>query len=733
MEVENKNIEFNNEKTEYKFSIEENEEIDNDLKNLTADQITKMVVEQNATLQDNEVDKPLEIDIPVNDTPKEEENQNEASGYVYVLEPDHFKRENVDLEDKKVKESDNSGELDAEDSEPKLIIDLSKGSSMGDTSIDLSKNKQNPVANKQNSEISEVSSMAPTGANKRKRNMHNVLSSILRQKINPETSEDNDKDNAQPNKMHITEDYVLNTSKDQQSPSTGGQWKEQDGLDLRKPLANDSGLDLTKGTAAIVKHEETLPKPLNLATPIPSSGGRKNRRKTYVPIKCEKIEATDVNEYVEVYGKTELNGHTKVKEESTPMDLTPMSKVVNARDGVEKTHTTFNNGPMDLSARSSPVNLAMKKERVSPVDNTWRKHRVTDSPVDLSARNSPILCSTPKNSVQHSSSNSPTMNAAPKNNALQNILNGYSKRKGRKSFLGQPGLPPFMPSPINHQTQMKDFMEIMSKVQANAPNPNMLQANAQMMQFQALMHSAMLNNQMMSLNQNLFQNEKNTTSDKNDNIVKTEPKTEAPKEVKSRTKIQEFNMELLQKNGLMQNSYMPGMNGFGSQMMPYLSNQAVLPLKGTPGRRRRSKESPATSFSGSFLERTTIPKLEDVPALRTHIDEANPENIVDTLKLLFPQQPLIEQHQPFIEGQLEPEAFTGVRFFVKDNEQIQIIVDSLLIVCEIRENELVLQGDQGFKNVCRLCDATFFHMEHLTKHIKKIHVVKRYQCTQCER
>ncbi|XP_052237919.1 gastrula zinc finger protein XlCGF7.1-like [Dreissena polymorpha] len=49
------------------------------------------------------------------------------------------------------------------------------------------------------------------------------------------------------------------------------------------------------------------------------------------------------------------------------------------------------------------------------------------------------------------------------------------------------------------------------------------------------------------------------------------------------------------------------------------------------------------------------------------------------------------------------------------------------------EDHLPLGGEQNYKNVCRLCNSVFFHIEHLTKHVKKVHIVKRFQCDQCDR
>lgn len=707
--------EENYKSTEYKYAIEMNEEIDSDIKNMTGDQVQKMVEKQNAKNLILEkkalIEKPLELSKNAPHIENGENNvETKSSDYVYVLET-------ANMTNGKTTNDEDIDNGDGDDTEPKLVIDMSKGSNNDDFSgtNESFKERKSPSVEPL---IRGDSPVNLTGANKRKRkvNMDNVLSSILKTKSHCEIGIDaaitnglngfRNVEDERPNKLHITDKIVESSPINRYSPIED---RARSDTPVNLSMTSDSVLDLSRDS---FKTEDSNSKPINFttSTPVTTSCGRKNRRKTSVPIKCEKIESNNINEYVEEYNKGIAGGRTQVAD-SMPMDLTPKSNTKKELDLCVKNGRVYEpmtNGPMDLSARNSPVN-AVKKEKDESQSFIKKEN---NGPVDLSARNSPI-------SVPHTLSNY---------SALNGILNGStdSKVPGFSSpMIGKQSIhPALMPNPFltgANPAQMKDFLDLMSKMHPNFPTQNTVQANAQLLQFNALMQTAMLNNSMMAMNKNGGQ----FKNDKNDNIVKSEPvvKTETNQDAMMKN-MHEFNLELLRKNGLLTNGFMSGMNGF-SPTMPFLPSQALLTPKGTPGRRRRSKD-PIAGYNGPLLERTSIPKLEDIPLLRTHVDSANPDEIVETLKKLFPQQPW---KSPTSETEVN-----AIRFFVKDNEQIQTIVDSLLVVCEIGETELeLLGGEQGYRNVCRLCNATFFHMEHLTKHIKKIHVVKRFQCSECDR
>lgn len=766
----------------YEYALEVNHEFDNSLKNLNDDQVKNMVSEENAkNLKKSLLENGLELSCKMNGKVERivngiengtMEKRQVNSDYVYVLEPENrtteelekdFKMEELPADmAKDITKEDSELDEDGEDSEPRLIIDMSKGSSVGETSIRPETVKGSDVSNKEDTEcdVERGVAMVPR-VNKRKRmsNMNNALPSIVGDKLQNGSGENNFRvngqdvpqgsveksDDTQPIKRLITEQYVTNNSLNSASPklaqdgkSTGKKYGVIDvsvsAMDLSK--ADDSVLDLSQNVT-VAKSDEPSPLPLNLVTSTPnvgSSNGRKKRRKNFVPVKVEKTSSNDVNEFVEEYVGQEINDNAKDEVNEVPMDLTPKS---NVKKEINDMHKGGNwreesvDSPMDLSARNSPISSNIKKEllnysdlyaRNSPVNLNIKKEPGShtgvskparggkNGPVDLSARNSPVNVQTP-----------------PARTSISSINSGAD---GKPASLLSPGVVPGMVPGFNplmtgmNQNQMKEFLEMMLKLQPNFPNPSMLHANAQMMQFQALMQNAMLNNNLMSLNK---QNVSKTgggqvKSDKNDNIVKMEPAAAKPDNMPKQ--FQNYNFELMQKNGILQNGLVPGMNGL-SPAVPFLPNQNLLTPKGQPGRRKRNHDS---SFSGALLDRTTIPKLEDIPLLRTHVETCSPDAVVDALKQLFPLHP--SSNTPNQETGVEG----NIRFFVKDNEQIQTIVDSLLVVCEIMETEgKQYAGEQGYRNVCRLCNATFFHIEHLTKHIKKLHIVKRFQCTECDR
>ncbi|KAH3754072.1 hypothetical protein DPMN_188731 [Dreissena polymorpha] len=193
-----------------------------------------------------------------------------------------------------------------------------------------------------------------------------------------------------------------------------------------------------------------------------------------------------------------------------------------------------------------------------------------------------------------------------------------------------------------------------------------------------MMQSAMLNNSMLAMKGlSNYHHSTPVKNDKNANIIKAETperKYEVSSPTHSTNGFFTSNMDYFSKNLISSSPFLAGYNGFPGSV-PFVPN--LLEQKPGPGRRKRVKEN--SSSQGQVIERTSIPKIEDIPALKNLTDSSSPEDIVETLKALFPVQPPKADAVHTYGTEENP-----VRFFVKDNEQIQTIVDSLLVICEIK-------------------------------------------------
>lgn len=412
-----------------------------------------------------------------------------------------------------------------------------------------------------------------------------------------------------------------------------------------------------------------------------SGSGRKNRRKSSVPVRVEKVEEiSDIKDIVEEYGVQPILDEQKAKgkdmevpEESldTPLDLTPKSKSPSPLNLEASTRVTDTTSPIDLSKKSNTVIPS------TPETSTISTSPVESKPVDLTK---------------------PSRNSSP--NGSQNGL------LTPPNF--SPGMMPFDPY------QMQKLLENMSRMQTQFPNPALMQS--QLIQFHALMQNAMLKGSMTA---NSFTGIKPQPrkNDKNDNFIKAEPRNDQTG-VKD---YQKFNLENLKKNGLIHTSS-PTVEGL-------VPDQYLLPSQAHMFKDKSTKKK---SRESSFHLESNIdsPKLENCPSMVEFDSKNNPAHVVETLKSYFPIVP----HEKMTKSQLEEDP-NPVKFYVKDNEQIRVIVDSLVQVgiLDLSEQSTMEHEPLAFKYICRVCGQTFFHMEHLTRHLKKSHVQKKYQCSECDR
>ncbi|XP_052812638.1 uncharacterized protein LOC128240160 isoform X2 [Mya arenaria] len=686
-----------NQSTAYQYTLEAIPRLDSGLKNLTSLQMDKMVQEENAR------NVAMSLKMELQNGVVKEEKEYDSMKYSYILEPENgmidfanrFGGKNFNVDVKKEKMTGDI-DYDEDDEEDKLVIDLSMGTAKCGTE-----------------DITPIK-----GASKRKRsNMNNVLSTILHDKTSPtervnsdtceatdlslrvneaQTSEEDSEEDAQPVKMVIT-DKLENSSEigaRSVSPISATEILKRAASSYHmnthvSPIPfSPFPANLSSNTAVTLSQHGLVSTPKiqnssSYSTPPNSfsGSGRKNRRKKYVPIKCEKLDVNDEDEYVEEYSSKRMRSDVVKSEvlDCSPLDLSSSSK-----------QTFETDSPMDLSARSSP------EQKVKPVQNG-----MSFEPVNL------------------------TNGAFPKNERKE-----FTPLNLKIPAVTQPGFSPsgFLPNPLlagMSTPQLKNFYEMMMKKQPQFPSPNLMQTNTQLMQFHALMQSAMLNNSYMAM-KNLNNNVTPVTNDKNDNLVKVKQETpDIKQEIRSPYRVPEFPnsaLDYFSKSGMMPSPFMAGFKGFPTGM-PFLPPSPLLDPKPTPGRRKKGRESSV----GQVVDRTVIPSLDDIPALRSHISTASPDAIIDTLKKLFPIQPPVTDTEAEYGTEDNP-----MKFLVKDNEQIQTIVDSLLVCCEIVPGEFEKYSGE-YRNVCRMCNSAFFHIEHLTKHVKKDHIVKRFQCNQCER
>jgi len=577
-----------------------------------------------------------------------------------------------------------SEEEEDEDVERKLVIDLSIGTSKcggGD--------------------ITPLS-----GASKRKRTNHqnvgNILSNIFHSKTSPtervnsdtceptdltlranesQISESDSEEDAQPRKMFISEMSAGSSSNLQHGIDATAVSVKQDSVDtgmamsatefLKRAASNyqqkspsvpnynvSESLNLSTMTSVTSSAKSMVSTPkvhshysaMSSDTDVPSTdGGKKNRRKKYVPTRCEKLEPSDLAEYVEEYSGMKNGGRSQIGSPEScndmPMDLSNSSKKA------QKVPTYEEDGPLNLSARNSPsvdrkpvhdafshiskpVNLT--KEIPKPVKPVTNGHAVKTENFDIT---SPISLNIPQVTPPAAS----LYSAGFANPLLANL----------------------------NQQQMRDYLEMLVKMQAQYSHKGLMQPNMQLIQYQAMMQSALLNTSMLGHKQNGFTPVKN---DKNENIVKQEPLERTPESKKGLNSSYSNNqMDYYAKAGLNYSPFMTGFNGF-SPALPFMGSSPLLDPKPAPGRRRKIRDGSI----GTVVERTVIPKLEDIPALHSHMDVATPDKVVEALKNLFTIQP----PNPKILAEYGSED-NPVKFFVKDNEQIQTIVDSLLVCCEI--------------------------------------------------
>ncbi|XP_060590768.1 zinc finger protein 782-like [Ruditapes philippinarum] len=607
--------------SEFEYTVE----LDNtssDIENSDSPLYTKMVHgKENSDSKDG-----VEIE---EDCPSGRTDVVDKSDYVYVLEPDSIKPDNL-------KESTTDESEKESDKEPETCSIQIKNEFLG--AIDL------------------------TGSNKRKRksNIDSALSHILKTKTvngqNETALEESHSEETHANKVQILEKNVRDIN--------------QNGLPMNAVYKTPNNIGIKSELCITPKAAAPT-----LSTPNTSSG-RKNRRKRSVPVRCERSEEVidDIKEIMEEYGaqpdvemKTEKPTLAERASDIAPLDLTPKSFGNSEISAVPKDAIS----PMDLTASSK--NKAVKKGI-----NTEPKPE-NAQPVDLSK---------------------PSPSSTPNNELKNGFTNGGL-------------LPQMMPNTQIDPLQMRQLFETVYKMQAQFPNQNLVQA--QLMQFHALMQNAMLHGGLMQGNGVKKEHIKN---DKNDNIIKTEPGLTN----NMMTNELQFNLELMHKNGLIQNNFAPTFNGAvpGS---PFTMNQTNH-FKSRSAKKKSKDLSPLineSSLDSVQLESST-------PLVGLDVKQG-PEQVLDTLSKFFPVVPA----ESLPKTQLGDDS-NSVRFFVKDNEQIRVIVDSLLQVGVLDFDEQQIHGTEPvYKYICRVCCQTFFHVEHLTKHIKKSHIVKKYQCSECDR
>lgn len=563
--------------------------------------------------------------------------------------------------------------------EPDSSIDLSSGNqkskSKGNQNNTENKNNLNntkAVGNVSSSETAAVIDLSSSNKRKRKSNLDSTLSHILKTKSVSVSKEDNEAvqephaEDVRANKVHIVErDGIAkvksNTTNELQDILLNGHSET-----LEKRLVKDLSVKTTQNSPSVGTLKASTP----LVNTPKTGSSRKNRRKCSVPVRCDKNEEiNDMNDIMEEYGvQTDRSISATVKDMAEkptdgPIDLTPKVKQ-NAQSLLE---TSIAMAPIDLTASSK-------------VEESGQTKLNDNQPVDLSKP----AASTHSNGFKTAGENIPGI---------------------------QPNAVPFDP------IQMRQLFETMYKMQAQFPNQNLVQA--QLMQFHALMQNAMLNGSTVPMgNLNGVKNGKETKNDKNDNIIQAEP---VVSNGQTSYEIQKLSLELMHKNGLIQNNFPPQFNNV-APVSPFNTDQA----NQFKSRSVKKKNRAPSVMNESSLDSI---KLEGSTPLVDLDGRHGPEQVVETLQQYFPIMPA----ESLPQTQLHNDS-NSVRFFVKDNEQIRVIVDSLLQVGVLDLDERKIHGTEPvFKYICRVCNQTFFHVEHLTKHVKKYHVVKKYQCSECDR
>ncbi|KAL4217168.1 hypothetical protein ACF0H5_023622 [Mactra antiquata] len=668
-------------KSQFEYTIEMNEGIDSEmLKNNP--ELNKVLVESKQTFVMQR---------------KLDESKNRSSDYMYVLENNN--------------NSSNGGE-----------------------------NIQN--SSKEGNNIPETSAVLDlSGCNKRKRKSEVLTELPSLEESNlvideEDNSDNNDLDEGQPRKIHVTDKMITDSSSEgKMSPDSGVG-------NLNGDISDDGALDfsMTKTDTKQVMSpvERTLTPPCDVidfsmskvksdskssqiecstpisyskgqsqiqtsstpnvsfstlsvtsASSIPSSNqSKKNRRKRSVPVRCER-NIDDVSDIVQDYSvKPELvNDISK-----TDNDTKKIPEEINVKDRFQPSDVA----PIDLTPKSIPSSKQLSLPSYPSI-----APKSVPTPVDLSAKKSPTPVMT-KPSVKEVPASPVDLSAAS------------AKKANIKPTPMMPGLP--FPGMMGNQTldplQMRHMFEMMYQM---SPNHNMVQA--QLMQFHALLQNSMMSNRLAQMNTlNAMKSAGTIKNDKNDNIIKAENDS-SNDSVES--ELQKYSMNFMQKNGLMNNSLSP------QGMSPMLAGQAFTPspnsFRGKPGRRKTKDILPAPDSSPSS------PKVDSKLPPIEFDSNASMDQVIDTLQKFFP---IMSNNSDVPKSVSE----TGTRFFVKDNDQIQIIVNSLLNVGVLDLHEQELQGGEPvYKYICRVCNQTFFHVEHLTKHVKKQHIVKKYQCTECDR
>lgn len=438
---------------------------------------------------------------------------------------------------------------------------------------------------------------------------------------------------------------------------------------------------LALSTSKVASQTPSAPSP-SISTANTSS--RKNRRKRSIPVRCERNLENTANEFTDI-----------IQDYAVEPELVNKSENVKSETEEKNVKTDFElkeYAPIDLT----PKSVTSAKTSTLPCS---LKESSTPSPVDLSARKSPEVV---KPIVKQEPSTPVDLSAASgKKNSMQPL-----PMMPGANFPGLLGGQPFDP------LQMRQMFEMMYRM---SPNHNMVQA--QLMQFHALLQNSMVNNRLAQMNNlNTMKSADAAKSDKNDNIIKTENDSSNDS---IEQELQSYSMNFMPKNSMLNSAFTsPGIN-------PMMAGQAFTPspvnsFRGKPGR-RKIKDPLLTPESSP-----ASPKIESkLPPIELD-SNSSPEQVIETLQKYFPMVTNAENSKQVDDN--------ITRFFVKDNDQIQVIVDSLLNVgvLDLQEQEIRV-SEPVYKYICRVCNQTFFHVEHLTKHVKKQHIVKKYQCTECDR
>lgn len=256
--------------------------------------------------------------------------------------------------------------------------------------------------------------------------------------------------------------------------------------------------------------------------------------------------------------------------------------------------------------------------------------------------------------------------------------------------------------------QMKQFVDNVVKLQTQFPD-QMLPAT-QIMHFQS-MH-LLLN--MMAINNGIVPNI--TESRCNSNALKLGISANVNENLLQESR--KVNFENLCKNGELQNQIIAAVDSL--PIANYGGGPVVKINQAAPKQVKKQREYiPKSNFN-----RTSVSKMEGIPLKNGQSKTCN-HFVIENLKNFFPVN---------TNGEITLDDNENLKFFVKDNEQIQAIVNSLLQVGLLEEKVVSdHESARDLKYICRACNHTFFHAEHLTKHVKKHHILKRFVCQQCDR